>query len=410
MKVFQDIVYSNRKNHDNIHEKIIDNHQLIEGWFRNQWLKYPAPFYSSIDIRNSGFKISPVDTNLFPAGFNNLNKDFESLYITAVKHSLDILKTKIDKILIIPEDHTRNLYYLDSLNYLSILIEKAGFEVVVSKPDINKNKFKNINSMLEYDGFVPDAILLNNDLSNGIPEFLNGVKQVILPSKNIGWTMRSKTDHFNYYSDVCTNFSNLLGIDSWLIEPEFRNCGEINFKTKKGEDCLIYHAERLLNIVSDKYEKYSINEKPYIMIKADSGTYGMGIISINDISQIKNLNRKQRNKMLSTKGNVLPDRVILQEGVYSFEETSISNNVAEPVIYSFSNYLIGGFYRTHENKKNNESLNSPGMIFQPIPLNDICISPEFSQPIDSQTNKYYVYGVIARLAILAAAKELFNLD
>ena len=410
MKVFQDIVYSNRKNHENIHEKIIDNHQLIEGWFRKQWLKYPAPFYSSIDIRNSGFKISPVDTNLFPAGFNNLNKDFESLYITAIKHSLDILKTKIDKILVIPEDHTRNLHYIDSLNYLSILIEKAGFEVIVSKPGINNHKFKNINSMLEYDGFVPDAILLNNDLSNGIPEFLNSVKQVILPSKNIGWTMRSKTDHFNYYSDVCTNFSNLLNIDSWLIEPEFRNCGEINFKTKKGEDCLIYHAERLLNIVSDKYEKYNINEKPYIMIKADSGTYGMGIISINDIAEIKNLNRKQRNKMLSTKGSVMPDKVILQEGVYSFEETKNSNNVAEPVIYSFSNYLIGGFYRTHENKKNNESLNSPGMIFQPIPLNDICISPELSQPIDSQTNRYYVYGVIARLAILAAAKELFNLD
>tara|TARA_B100001057_G_scaffold263623_1_gene263804 strand:- start:373 stop:1605 length:1233 start_codon:yes stop_codon:yes gene_type:complete len=410
MKVFQDIVYSNRKNHENIHEKIIDNHQLIEGWFRNQWLKYPAPFYSSIDIRNSGFKISPVDTNLFPAGFNNLNKDFESLYITAIKHSLDILKTKIDKILIIPEDHTRNLYYIDSLNYLSTLIEKAGFEVIVSKPGINNHKFKNINSMLEYDGFVPDAILLNNDLSNGIPEFLNSVKQVILPSKNIGWTMRSKTEHFNYYSDVCTNFSNLLDIDSWLIEPEFRNCGEINFKTKKGEDCLIYHAERLLNIVSEKYDKYSINEKPYIMIKADSGTYGMGIISINDIAEIKNLNRKQRNKMLSTKGSVMPDKVILQEGVYSFEETKDSNNVAEPVIYSFSNYLIGGFYRTHENKKNNESLNSPGMIFQPIPLNDICISPELSQPIDSQTNRYYVYGVIARLAILAAAKELFNLD
>ena len=96
MTSFQDIVYSNRKNHENIHEIIIEHHQQIEGWFRNQWLKYPAPFYSSIDIRNSGFKISPVDTNLFPAGFNNLNKDFESLYITAVKHSLDSLKTRID--------------------------------------------------------------------------------------------------------------------------------------------------------------------------------------------------------------------------------------------------------------------------------------------------------------------------
>ena len=100
MTAYQDIVYSNRKFQENIHENVIDHHQQIESWFRNQWLKYPAPFYSSIDIRNSGFKISPVDTNLFPAGFNNLNKDFESLYVTAVKHSLDSLKTKIEKILI----------------------------------------------------------------------------------------------------------------------------------------------------------------------------------------------------------------------------------------------------------------------------------------------------------------------
>ena len=411
MKAFQEIVYSNRKNHENIHEKIIANYQQIEGWFRNQWLKYPAPFYSSIDIRNSGFKISPIDTNLFPAGFNNLNSDFQSLYVTAVKHSLDILKTKINKILIIPEDHTRNEHYLDSLGYLSRLIEKAGYEVKVSKPSITDNdKFKNINSLLEYDGFIPDAILLNNDLSAGVPSFLDNVKQVILPSKNIGWTKRSKTDHFNYYSDVCRNFSNLLGIDSWMVDPEFRNCGEINFKTKQGEDCLVYNAEKLFNIISEKYEKYDIDEKPFIIIKADSGTYGMGVISIDSIDQIKNLNRKQRNKMLSTKGNILLNKVILQEGVYSFEETKESCNVAEPVIYSFSNFLIGGFYRTHENKANNENLNSPGMIFQPIPLNDICISPDLSLDIDSQVNKYYVYGVIARLAILAAAKELFNLD
>ena len=410
MMHFQDIVYSNRKNHENIHENIIEYHQKIEGWFRNQWLKYPAPFYSSIDIRNSGFKISPVDTNLFPAGFNNLNKDFESLYITAVKHSLDILKTKIDKILIIPEDHTRNEYYQNSLEYLSTLIQKAGYEVKVSKPGINSSGFSNINSLLEYEGFVPDAILLNNDLSSGIPNFLDDVKQVILPSKNIGWTSRSKSEHFNYYSDVCRNFSKLLGIDSWLIEPEFRNCGEINFKTKRGEECLVYNAEKLFKLISEKYQKYNIDEKPYIIIKADSGTYGMGVISIDDISQIKNLNRKQRNKMLSTKGNMDLDKVILQEGVYSFEEIKNTNSVAEPVIYSFSNFLIGGFYRAHESKANNENLNSPGMIFHPIPLNDICISPDMNLPIDSQINKYYVYGVIARLAILAAAKELFNLD
>ena len=410
MTAYQDIVYSNRKFQENIHENVIDHHQQIESWFRNQWLKYPAPFYSSIDIRNSGFKISPVDTNLFPAGFNNLNKDFESLYVTAVKHSLDSLKTKIEKILIIPENHTRNIHYLESLNYLSLLIKKSGYDVKVSKPGIDENKFKNTNSILEYNGFIPDAILLNNDLSSGIPDFLNNIKQIVLPSKNIGWTRRSKSDHFKYYSDVCTNFSKLLKIDPWLIEPEFRNCGEINFKTKQGEDCLIYHAEKLFSIITEKYKMYDIEEKPYIIIKADAGTYGMGVISVNSIDQIKNLNRKQRNKMSSTKGTVKPDSVILQEGVFSFEEIKNTNSVAEPVIYSFSNFLIGGFYRAHDNKANNENLNSPGMIFHPIPLNDICISPDISLPVDSQINKYYVYGVIARLAILAAAKEIFNLD
>ena len=130
-------------------------------------------------------------------------------------------------------------------------------------------------------------VLLNNDLSSGIPNFLDDVKQVILPSKNIGWTSRSKSEHFNYYSDVCRNFSKLLGIDSWLIEPEFRNCGEINFKTKQGEECLVYNAEKLFKLISEKYQKYNIDEKPYIIIKADSGTYGMGVISIDDINQIK---------------------------------------------------------------------------------------------------------------------------
>jgi glutamate--cysteine ligase len=39
----------------------------IERWFRNQWQEHAAPFYTSVDLRNSGFKLAPVDTNLYPA-------------------------------------------------------------------------------------------------------------------------------------------------------------------------------------------------------------------------------------------------------------------------------------------------------------------------------------------------------
>ena len=399
---------------ESLHSVIIENHMNIEAWFRKQWIKYPAPFYTSIDLRNSGYKIAPVDTNLFPAGFNNLDSDLDFLYIAAVQHALERISPALTKVLIISENHTRNKFYLSSIDSLSNIIRKAGYEVKVSSmlnSDGNINELLvNKNNILAYGGFIPDAILLNNDLSDGIPDILDNIVQPILPDKNLGWTKRSKTIHFEYYTDVVNNFSRLLGIDSWLLEPLFRNCGEIDFKTKQGEDCLVHHASRLLTLIQEKYHEYDIQEDPYIMIKADSGTYGMGIMKVKSIDQLLNLNRKQRTKMLKTKGGNKVDKVILQEGIYSNEKLKPSNHVAEPVIYSFGSNLVGGFYRLHDSKSNSENLNSPGMTFLPIPFKDACINPNDSETIYSDTNKFYIYGVIARLAILAASKELYNIE
>ena len=47
----------------------------IEHWFRRQFAEHVPPFYGSVDLRNSGFKLAPVDMNLFPGGFNNLGRD-----------------------------------------------------------------------------------------------------------------------------------------------------------------------------------------------------------------------------------------------------------------------------------------------------------------------------------------------
>ena len=408
--------YTKNFENENLHSEIIKNHMKIEAWFRNQWVKYPAPFYSSIDIRNSGYKIAPIDTNLFPAGFNNLDKDLEFLYISAAQHAFERLSPNLTKILIISENHTRNKFYKSSIDALCNILCKSGYEVKVATL-LNMETGDGLNPLLtqeanslRYDNFIPDAILLNNDLSSGIPDILNNINQPILPDKNLGWTNRSKTIHFEYYSNVVNNFSHMLEIDSWLLEPLFRNCGEIDFKTKQGEDCLIHHASRLFELIKNKYDQYKITEEPYIMIKADSGTYGMGIMQVRNIKELTNLNRKQRTKMSKTKGGNKLDRVILQEGIYSNENMKQANQVAEPVIYAFGSNLVGGFYRLHEDKNNSENLNSPGMTFHPIPFKDACISPNSNESIFSDTNKFYIYGVIARLAILAAAKELYNVE
>jgi glutamate--cysteine ligase len=408
--------YTKNFENENLHSEIIKNHMKIEAWFRNQWVKYPAPFYSSIDIRNSGYKIAPIDTNLFPAGFNNLDKDLEFLYISAAQHAFERLSPNLTKILIISENHTRNKFYNSSIDALCNILCKSGYEVKVATL-LNMETGDGLNPLLtqegnslRYENFIPDAILLNNDLSTGIPDILNNINQPILPDKNLGWTNRSKTIHFEYYSNVVNNFSHMLEIDSWLLEPLFRNCGEIDFKTKQGEDCLIHHASRLFELIKNKYDQYKITEEPYIMIKADSGTYGMGIMQVRNIKELTNLNRKQRTKMSKTKGGNKLDRVILQEGIYSNENMKQANQVAEPVIYAFGSNLVGGFYRLHEDKNNSENLNSPGMTFHPIPFKDACISPNSNESIFSDTNKFYIYGVIARLAILAAAKELYNVE
>ena len=46
-----------------------------------------------------------------------------------------------------------------------------------------------------------------------------------------------------------------------------------------------------------KYAEYGIDEQPYVVVKADAGTYGMGIMTVKDASEVVGLNRKQRNKM-----------------------------------------------------------------------------------------------------------------
>ena len=53
-----------------------------------------------------------------------------------------------------------------------------------------------------------------------------------------------------------------------------------------------------------------------------------------------------------------------------------------------------------------ENLNTPGMKFFPIAFEDSCQLPASSSDPDSITNRLYFYGVIARLATLAAAKEM----
>jgi len=259
-------------------------------------------------------------------------------------------------------------------------------------------------------GFDPCTILLNNDLSAGIPPVLAGLhEQYLLPPLHAGWAVRRKTNHFQAYEEVAKKFAKLLGMDPWLINPMFARCGEVNFHDGNGADCLRSNAETLLGKIRRKYKEYGINEKPFVIVKADAGTYGMGIMTVRDPKELSDLNRKTRNKMGVIKDGQEASEVMLQEGVPTYER--INDAVAEPVVYMIDRYVVGGFYRVHAERGADENLNAPGSSFVPLAFAEANQLPRPGvKPGASAPNRFYMYGVIARLAMVAASYELEATD
>ncbi len=411
-----------------LEKKILAATPAIERWFRLEWQEHTPPFYCSVDLRNAGYKLAPVDTNLFPGGFNNLAPAMLPLAVQAAMAAIDKYCPDAKNLLLIPERHTRNSFYLQNIAQLIQIFRQTGLNVrlgslsdemteptPIGLPDgstlILEPLVRSANGRrLGLKDFDPCTILLNNDLSAGIPPILENLhEQNVLPPLHAGWALRRKSNHFAAYDEVAKKFAKLIGVDPWMLNPYFGKCGEINFQEQTGEDCLASNVDTLLAKIRKKYKEYGIKEKPFVIVKADAGTYGMGIMTVRNSSEVKDLNRKQRNKMSVVKDGLEVHDVIIQEGVPTFE--NINAAVAEPVVYMIDRYVVGGFYRVHADRGIDENLNAPGSHFVPLAFAQQHTLPDFqAKPGTAAPNRFYVYGVVARLALLAASLELERTD
>jgi glutamate--cysteine ligase len=409
-----------------LEQRILDSMPAIERWFRLEWMEHTPPFYTSVDIRNAGFKLAPVDTNLFPGGWNNLTPEMLPLAVQAAMAAIEKICPEARNLLLIPENHTRNTFYLSNVAQLRRIFHMAGLNVRIGSisPEIKKNTTIELpdgetvtlepvirnKGRLGLKGFDPCTILLNNDLSAGIPGILEDLhEQFLLPPLHAGWTIRRKSKHFQCYEEVAKRFGKLLGIDPWLINPMFNRCGEVDFTESRGLDCLIGNVDALLGKIRRKYKEYGIKEKPFVVVKADNGTYGMGIMTVRDAKELAELNRRTRNKMSVIKDGQAVSEVIIQEGVLTYER--MHDAVAEPVVYMMDRYVVGGFYRIHAERGVDENLNAPGASFVPLAFEQSAHLPQpGAKPGASAPNRFYMYGVVARLAMLAASYELEATD
>ena len=409
-----------------LEQRMLESVPAIERWFRLEWMEHTPPFYTSVDLRNAGFKLAPVDTNLFPGGFNNLTAEMLPLAVQAAMAAIEKICPEAKNLLLIPERHTRNPFYLMNVTRLMQIFNVAGLNVrlgtldetitepvTISLPDgesLTLEPLVRTKRRLGLKHFDPCTILLNNDLSAGIPPILEDLhEQYLLPPLHAGWALRRKSQHFQAYEEVAKKFAKLLGMDPWLINPMYATCDEVDFQENEGLDCLQTQVDALLGKIRRKYKEYGINEKPFVIVKPDSGTYGMGIMTVRDAKEVVDLNRRTRNKMSVAKDGQEVSRVIIQEGVPTYEQ--INQAVAEPVVYMIDRYVVGGFYRVHSDRGIDENLNAPGSSFVPLAFADSAQLPKpNAKPGASAPNRFYMYGVIGRLAMLAASYELEATD
>jgi glutamate--cysteine ligase len=417
--------------------RIQKNRRALWDWHLAHARVAPPPFYCSIDLRDSGYKIVPVDSNLYPAGFNNICPEDMRAAPPIIRAQLDSIANRYQRpapkrVLIIPESHTSNGYYLENLFYLCQLVTEAGFECRLGwygpMPDgtpaneqllLKTTTEKELSAwpihvdagQLSAGGFVPDLILLNNDFSGGYPTALDQVTQPIVPSHTLGWHTRKKSEHFKYYNELAGEFAAIVDIDPWVIQIDTEEVDQVNFNEDIGGDRAAATAEAMLKRIGEAYGRHGVDQKPFVFVKNNSGTYGMGIMVVHSAEELRMMNRRTKNKMSVGKNRTPIGSVVVQEGVPT--ATLVDRLAAEPVIYISGCELIGGFLRTNTERSVEDNLNSAGMVFRKLCMSDLRQpdeDPQDSAELDQERGEEpvleLVYGSIARISALAAGREL----
>jgi glutamate--cysteine ligase len=404
-----------------IAKKIHQNKSAIDDFFVQKFKANPAFFYNSIDLRHSSYKISAIDTNCYPAGFNNLSESGKNTAENLVKKFLsNNFLSSPKNIFIIPENHTRNMRYLENLAIIVEILQRQKCQVFIAtyNPEIILKTvltLENQSTITLYplqkvsgklaiiddnkQNIFADLAILNNDLTNGVPEILNNVSTPISPPLAMGWHQRTKSQHFTIYNQTADEVAKILNLDPWLISSMHEHCEDVDFKESIGLECLAKNVEKLLQKISEKYLEYNIKDEPYCYIKADNGTYGMAVWSVSNPQDVIDINKKERNKMNMLKGSTQTSKVMIQEGIITADK--INNNPCEPMIYMINGEVAQNLFRTNDSRDERISLNASGATF--YNLENLPPKNNFA---NSENNFIIVYELIAKMASLSSSIEL----
>lgn len=392
-----------------IHSQILARMDRVCGWYKETAAGLAVPISSSYDIRDSGYKVTNVDANIYPAGFNNICPADKETSVELMGDYLKAHHPTVKRILLVTEEHTGNPYYWDNVHAIRELITGAGYELRVGFAKEIEAPFDMTSAAGHvirvenampgsslYSEFKPELIVSNNDFSDAHEEWAKGITLPINPPRELGWYQRKKSRYFKHYNDLVNEFSEQADLDPFLLRVQTEEFENFEIESESSRAALADRVDAMLTELRADYSKRGITQEPFVFVKNNAGTYGLAVIRVGSGAEVKEWSYKSRKKMKAAKGGRDVDDVIIQEGVPSVVKSDQST--AEPCIYMIGCDLAGGFLRTHAEKSDTESLNSPGAVYKKLCMSDLEVDPKGCP-------KENVYGWSAKLGLLAIARE-----
>lgn len=393
-----------------LHKNFCSQSGKISDWFCSRAKTLSYPIYSSYDIRDSGFKISNVDANIFPAGFNNICPTDKETSTGLMEDYLEKhYGSKVKKIVLVTEEHTNNPFYWENVWTIQSLLTGAGKEVLIGVPNrlerplvLQSSTGKDLRIVSAFEDsaevkdFGPQLIISNNDFSQAHEEWASHLSLPMNPPRELGWYQRKKSRYFDNYNMLVKEFSEVAGFDPFLLDVKTQVFSNFEIAEDSSREDLAQQVDLMISQLKEEYSKRGIQQEPFVFVKNNAGTYGLAVVRVGNGDEVRKWNYKSRKKMKAAKGGREVEEVIIQEGISSRVQSEGAS--AEPVIYMIGSELAGGFLRTHAEKSNTDSLNSPGAVFKKLCVSDLNVSLEGS-PLEN------VYGWSARLGLLAIGLE-----
>ena len=356
-------------------QRLENKREEITAWMAKKRAEVPIPIYGSVDVRDAGWKIGVVDANHFPAGFNNVSEENLIELANLFKEHVHRVNPSCAWVHIYPESHTRNPGYVENIASIKSMIEHAGFTCTVGSPDLNE--FDALNGLsgplmvqsveVDDEGSLtvgqqhPDLILLNNDLTEGI---IPGVQSTnIAPPPQMGWYRRRKSQHYEMLKPYVEEIADLLSLDPWHLMPEWFVSQDKCLTEDACRSKLAAEIDAFLDRLRAKYASLGIEREPTVVMKNDSGTYGLGVMMLTSGEQILNLSKRKANKLRYAKGGADVENYLIQEGIPTALTTE-NNETLEPVVYLVDGEAASWFYRINAKKSDMDNLNSPSSRFE----------------------------------------------